>query len=198
MNRRSRVRLAGVLGALAFTIATPASALRIEGISPTQAESALVAPYVVNGALRMTLPSGGVLTISPWPAHLPQRLGRQYVEASRHLHPAGPVDRIEFRERSDGQPWLIIGNGQRPSHGVVGSWELAFADGAWLVRSNGNERALGVGNAAVRVEANGEYWCIFLLEAQEEQQRNTNVAREYEPHVSWVATRVRRQSDRGE
>lgn len=46
-------------------------------------------------------------TISNWPKAL-SNLKPQYITVLKTVHPAGPIERIDFRKKNEASPWLIL------------------------------------------------------------------------------------------
>ncbi|HJV51070.1 MAG TPA: hypothetical protein VJ652_06415 [Noviherbaspirillum sp.] len=185
-------RAVGLLacGMNAALLALPAQALQVEGLSalePVVADAA--APVVEAGRLRVALAPDQELTVTPWPAYLPQRFGTVALSATRLPHPAGPIDHLSF-SRAPGTPaWLKIANGARTASPVVGSWQLQLSSRGWTLAQGRQHIALRMGARPVTVAAGGARWCVYLLDATQPQQR-PGVAVEQEAFAAWAALRL--------
>jgi hypothetical protein len=183
---------------LAALLAANAHAVRIDGmerlkgLSPVAPVLAVATPSVRAGKLELPLPEHGNLSISPWPAYLPQRFDTQRIGISRQLHPAGPIDRISLTRGAEGQSWLEVVHGARSASNVVGDWQLQRTERGWSLAGRTTEHWLGSGAQAgtpVSVPVGDARWCVYLLESRV-PQRHPNVAYEEEPQADWVAIRL--------
>lgn len=182
--------------ALAVVLGADAGAVRIDGIGMV-ASAAETTPTVRAGRLDAQLSEQQVLTITPWPAFLPQRFGRQQVATERQLHPAGPVDRIAFTRSGESAPWLQIVRGSRRASPVVGDWRLQQSTQGWTISNGSTAYWLGNGTHPVRpvsLVTGGERWCIYLLESRLPQTVSRELAGEMESQADWAAVRQRRNS----
>ena len=177
--------LAGILALLA----PAAQALRIDGLNPLEPRLAAdVTPTVVAHRMEIPLRDGRLLSVAPWPPFLPQRFGRQKIEASRRLLPAGPSDRLSFTRPSDGRPWLIVGQGARDGTVLAGAWRLRRAGDGWALADGGKVRPWHA-TAPLSVPADGARWCLYLLDGGPATLRK-GVAGEREPQAAWAAQRL--------
>lgn len=187
------VRIAGLLACCLGITAVPACALQITGLSALEPVNAdRVAASVADGTLRIALSSQQTLTVTPWPAYLPQRFDAQSISASRQLHPAGPVDRLTLRYGAGKPAWLEIGTGAQPSTTIVGSWHLQLSSRGWSVGHGKQHILLGASPQSAQpavVRAGAARWCIYLLDAQVAQPR-AGVATEQESRAAWAALRL--------
>lgn len=185
--RRNHLVAAG-LALLAFP-AVHAQPLRIDGISPLAPLAAAdVTPAVVAHRLEIRLQDGRLLSVTPWPAFLPQRFVSQTVEASRKMHPAGPEDRMSFIHSPARQPWLAVGNGARQASLLVGAWRLQRAGNGWAI-SDGSHSKAWTHAAPARIAVGGNHWCLYLLDAGT-PRRQAGVATEGEARITWAAQRL--------
>ncbi|HJV73465.1 MAG TPA: hypothetical protein VJ654_04535 [Noviherbaspirillum sp.] len=191
-----------IWGMVAFTaaMATPAGAVRIEGMSATPSV-AVVRPVVHDGGLEVRFSEHSILTIAPWPAYLPQRFGVQQISASRQPHPAGPVDRISFTRTGESKPWLLVGRGARRSLAIVDDWKLQLSGKEWMLSNGSKEYRLGNGmppSVPVRVLVGRERWCIHLLESRvpHDASQEQHIVAEEEPQADWAAVRLQRGQSR--
>lgn len=190
MNERVGILAIAVFAVAACTVAVPASAIRIEGLSPLQPLAAQPAAVsVVDHVLRVDMEAAAPLTVSPWPANLPQRFGPQLASGFRSLNPAGPIDRVELRHPSESQPWLLVVAGARQGQPVVGDWTLDLEDGRWLLRGGGTQLHLDESGKPAQVYAEDAPWCVHLLNATEPTPASRETVQESEPQVSVVAVR---------
>jgi hypothetical protein len=176
---------------LCLAALTHAHAVRIDGLDPIQPVSGRATATVEDGVLRIDLSDERALTVAPWPAHLPQRFDPHELAGSRLLHPAGPVDRLEFRTSTASTPWLVVVTGARSAHEVLAGWALELSEDGWAMRKGGEKRAFGRhahGIQMARVKTKGEDWCVYLLDTQLARPDST-VEHEYEPQASWAAVR---------
>ena len=186
--RRRRLVAAGLA---AFVLpAAHAQPLRIDGISPLAPLTAAdVTPVVVARRLEIRLQDGRLLSVTPWPAFLPQRFVSQTVEASRKMHPAGPEDRMSFIHSPARQPWLAVGSGARQASVLVGAWRLQHGANGWTV-SDGSHSKAWTRAAPTRVAVGGNHWCLYLLDVGT-PRRQAGAATEGEAQITWAAQRLR-------
>lgn len=200
MKRSFRHLLICGLTACTAAMATPAGAVRIEGMGATPL-AAVVRPVVRDGRLEVRFSEQSLLTIAPWPAYLPQRFGTQQVSASRQPHPAGPVDRITFTRTGESRPWLLFGRGVRRSLAIVGDWRLQLSGKEWVASNGDKEYRLGNGltpAVPVGVAIGRERWCIYLLESRvpQDASQDKHIVTEAEPQADWAAVRLPRGQSR--
>lgn len=182
------------IAAVVFSVlsAQPAAALTLSGLGPLQGLAGATAEVQVSeDVLTIDPQESGAITIAPWPAYLPQGFAKQHVYATRMLHPAGPVDRVELRALSAAQPWLIVISGLRLGQQVVGNWSLDSKDGRWILRAGKAWRALPMAGAegrAVSIRAETA-WCVYLIDAQNQARPDAALAHETEPQVALAAVR---------
>lgn len=192
MNKRGRILLVCSLMVAGLAAVPSAMALRVQGLAPLQpivAQPAVV--EVDKGALAIGLKDGQTIELSPWPDYLPQCFGSQLVSGARDLHPAGPSDRVELREPSELQPWLIAVSGARPGQGVIGEWRLDRVDGRWLLQRGVAQLALNTDGKAAWVRSEGVEWSVYLLEASGDPPFAPGTVQEYEPQADLVIMRSR-------
>jgi hypothetical protein len=186
--------LSALLGMAAFALAPAADAVRIDGLGPFEPVSAdAVVPAVDDGTMQIGLPDGSRLTVTPWPAFLPQRFGKQAVTGARQMHPAGPTDRLSFSRASEPSPWLVIGNGARRSTRLIENWQLQLAGRRWSVTDGKTRKILESSHdqaKPVMVNVGIDRWCIYLLGAAIPAAQ-PNIAMEAEPQIAWAAVRLR-------
>jgi len=176
--------LAGVLALLA----PAAQALRIDGLNPLEPQLAVdVMPTVTAHRMEIRL-RDRLLSVAPWPSFLPQRFGRQKIEASRRLLPAGPSDRLSFTRPAERRPWLIVGQGARDGTVLAGAWRLQRAGDGWAIAEGGNVQAWHAA-APLSVPVDGARWCLYLLDADQPTLQK-GVAAEREPQAAWAAQRL--------
>jgi hypothetical protein len=181
--------------AAALAAAPLTHAIEIEGLTPFEPVTAgKVTPAVADETLQLRLADGRMLTVAPWPAFLPQRFGKQSLSGNRHMHPAGPADRLALTRSEETQPWLVLANGARRSTGVVENWQLRLSGKRWLV-ANGRARKV-LGNAErnaspVMINAEADRWCLYLLDSDTPAGK-PNLATEAEPQIAWAAIRLHR------
>ncbi len=159
----------------------PAAAMQISGLSamePLVLEA--VQPFVQGGRLHIAEGRGDRIEIAPWPDYLPQQFGSQAVTAARSLHPAGPSDRVTFRAAGAHMPWLVIATGLRSGHPVLGQWQLSHESDRWVLRSGQAWRGLRRGGKEAEIGAQGERWCIYLLDTRTVSTPMAGIAREEE------------------
>lgn len=174
--------------ALALAATAQAQAPRIAGLDGFEPVPATMAtPAVRAGTLEIPLQDGRRLTVAPWPALLPQRFGRQTVEAVRQMSPAGPSDRLSFTRPSESRPWLLVGTGTRSAAPLVGSWRLQGTERGWTVSDGARRKAWKAGVPLV-VTVGRERWCLYLLDVAQPAPR-AGVAVEGEPQLAWAAVR---------
>lgn len=200
MQRSFRHLLIWSMAACTAAMATPAVAVRIEGMGATPSAAA-VRPVVRDGRLEVRLSAQSSLTISPWPAYLPQRFGAQRVTASRQPHPAGPVDRISFTRTGENRPWLLIGRGGRQSLAIVGDWKLQLSGKEWMATNGSKEYRMGndISPAVpVGVSVGRERWCLYLLESRvpHDAAQDQHIVAEEEAQADWAAIRLPRGQSR--
>lgn len=184
-----------LLGMVACALVTPAHAARIDGLSPFEPMSAEEASLaVVNGAMHIDFPEGRKLTITPWPTFLPQRFGKQAVAGTRHMHPAGPSDRLTFKRAAQASPWMAIGSGARQSTSLIDQWQLQLSRGRWSVSDGKTRKFFGIEGAPPKpamISIGADSWCIYLLESTMPAQQ-PQIAMEAEPNIGWAAIRLSR------
>jgi hypothetical protein len=194
-----RRSLSVMLGMAAFALVTGAHAARIDGMSPFEPVSAeAVVPLVEGGTMYIGLPDGRRLTVTPWPAFLPQHFGKQAVTGTRQLHPAGPIDRLSFNRATESSPWMSIGNGARQSTHIIEKWRLHLSHGRWAVSDGKIKKRFASSGHPVRpvmVNAGAARWCIYLLES-EIPAAQPHIAMEAEPQIGWAAIRLSRRQSR--
>ena len=190
----SRHRCLSLLVCLAaMAMSASADAVRIDGLSAFEAISAAgVVPRVDEGIMHIGLPDARTLTVTPWPAFLPQRFGNQTVSGTRQMHPAGPVDRLSFSRASESSPWLAIGSGARRSTTIIENWQVQLSGRHWSI-TDGRTRKRFEGRDQkinpVMVDAGTDRWCIYLLESSIPAGQ-PHIAMEAEPQIGWAAIRL--------
>jgi hypothetical protein len=180
------------IGIGALILPLHASAMRIDGIPPLGTLSAQDAtPTVTAEKLGVRLSGDRHLTITPWPAILPQRFDKQTITATRQLLPAGPSDRVSFAKPSESRAWLVIGSGTRRSTTLVGEWQLQLSDSGWYVTDGTSTKMLTNGETGppTVVTVGREPWCLYLLESKVPEQQAA-IALEQEPQLAWAALRI--------
>ncbi|KIF82768.1 hypothetical protein [Noviherbaspirillum autotrophicum] len=182
-------RLACLLVCCMGTVAAPAQAWQITGLSAVEPVAAeRVTPAVANGVLRIDVAPEQTITVAPWPAYLPQRFGPQSVMATRQPHPAGPIDRISLRRGADQPAWLEIGAGAQPSAAVVGPWRLQRSLRGWSV-AHGKQRIVLSPSAPASVRVGQARWCVYLLDDAVPRPQ-PGLAQEQEARAAWAAVRL--------
>lgn len=189
------VCLRGILsiGLGALILPLQVDAMRIDGIPPMAPVSVhAVVPVAHDGKLQIPLPEGRQLSITPWPAFLPQRFDEQNVTANRQLLPAGPSDRVAFSRGSESQAWLILGSGSRQGTRLLGDWQLQLADSRWQISDGASKKIFASEGKSIRsvgVMLGRECWSIYLLESKT-PERQAGLASEQEPQIAWAAMRA--------
>src|SRR5438445_331497 len=185
--------LARGLMLVGVALAAPAGATRIDGLSALEPVSAVTTAATVTGdRLDLALSGNRKLSIAPWPRFLPQRLGKQQLDASRQMLPAGPSDQLSFTRIGETQPWFMVGTGARRSAKLVGAWELQLTDRQWSLSDGNKEKMLGAHDAPAKIAVGRQYWCVYLLEARMPQAQ-PGIAMEEEPQIAWAALKLNRR-----
>lgn len=151
-----------------------------------------VVPAVSNTRLEVKVDDHTV-SITPWPKFLPQRFGKQEITGSREMAPAGPIDRLSFSRLNETRPWLLVGNGARPSTRLVGEWRLQLSNGLWSVSDGVDIHALGHKKddaAPVMIRIDRQRWCVYLIEARMPARPQAGIAGEDEPQLMWAAWKI--------
>lgn len=199
MKTRLHHSLTLLLGIAAFALATAADAARIDGISPFEPVAAAdVVPAVTDQTMHIRLPDERTLTVTPWPSFLPQRFGKQSVTGERHMHPAGPIDRLSFSRAAESSPWMVLGNGSRRATTLIENWQLQLSRGRWSVTDGQTRKFFGKKDSPstpAMVNVGTDRWCIYLIESSIPLQQ-PHVALEAQPQIEWAAIRLSRLQNR--
>lgn len=170
-----------------------AETVSIDGLDPTgpvRAEG--MTPVASEKRLEILLPGQDAIRIESWPAFLPQQFAPQKLEATRMVHPSGPLDRVSFTRMEESRPWLLVGTGAIPSTELIEGWRLQFDGLEWALSNGKDKKHLRAANKPARpaiVPHGAERWCVYLLSA-DVPKAESGVAMEAEPRAAWAAVRL--------